>query len=511
MRSNLYSGITNIVQVIGSIYKNPAILDNEKYSFNEEDFFDEFHQVVYGTLSSLYDKGVRKFTLQEVEDYLANREKFLAIYKAGNGADFILKAAESANGQAFDYYYSRMKKMSLFRAYENLGMDLTYLYNPNDVFNLKKKQEQEEWVDNHSLTEIFEKINERIDVIKSKFVDSSDDQTSSIGEGIESLIESYKDKPAVGTPLYDRFTTTVTRGALNGKFYLRSAATNIGKSRTIIGDACFIGCNQYYSLTEKKWKSSGVAQDTLFIATEQNLQEVQVSAVAFISGVQEDHILMYEYQPGEYERVTKAMEVLKQSKVHFICLPDFSLYDIENVIKSTVRDFDVKFVFFDYIHSSAKILTEVGGKSGVKNLREDNILFLMSSKLKDLAMQLDIFVLSSTQLNGQYQDSDTPDQNLLRGSKAIADRIDWGSIMLAVTQEDKGKLASVCQSSGLPMPNVKMSVYKNRANRWKGIYLWMNADTGICRYETLFATDWSFNIVDIPLLNIIVEEPLSAF
>ena len=29
--------------------------------------------------------------------------------------------------------------------------------------------------------------------------------------------------------------------------------------------------------------------------------------------------------------------------------------------------------------------------------------------------------MSATQLNGDYQDAKTPDQNLLRGAKAIAD------------------------------------------------------------------------------------------
>ena len=44
----------------------------------------------------------------------------------------------------------------------------------------------------------------------------------------------------------------------------------------------------------------------------------------------------------------------------------------------------------------------------------------------------DIFLMSATQLNSDYVESDTPDQNLLRGSKAIADRIiffDQGEIV----------------------------------------------------------------------------------
>lgn len=94
-------------------------------------------------------------------------------------------------------------------------------------------------------------------------------------------------------------------------------------------------------------------------------------------------------------------------------------------------------------------------------------------------------------------------------SKAIADRIDLGTIMLEVRKEDREKIQSFCNKNGLPTPNVKMSVYKNRANKWKGIYLWMIAETGLCRYKTLFVTDWAFNVIEIPLLKIKVQEESS--
>ena len=46
---------------------------------------------------------------------------------------------------------------------------------------------------------------------------------------------------------------------------------------------------------------------------------------------------------------------------------------------------------------------------------------MLSNRLKDLCNQYGIFIMSATQLNGTYKDSETPDQNLLRGAKSIAD------------------------------------------------------------------------------------------
>ena len=430
MKSNKYAEIPNLVQVIGCIFKNPKLLErDDKYKFNEQDFYDEFHQLVFGCMYNLWQLGAKEITLPAIEDYLTQRPKALAIYKTNKGPEFILKAAEMANVNTFDYYYNRMKKMSLLRAYEEMGMDLTWLYNPDEVMDMKRKQAQEDWLDNATLADIYNKINDKIDSIKLEYVDNITDGGCQIGEGIDELIDSFAETPAVGYPLYDIYTSTTARGARLGKFYLRSAATNVGKTRAMVGDACFIGCSQMWSLKENKWVTTGACQSVLFIATEQTLDEIQISAVACISGVEEDHIVMHEYFTGEWERIVKAKQLLKQSKIQFICMPDFSMDDVENMIKKHIRENQVEYVFFDYIHSSAKILTEIGGKSGVKNLREDNILFLLASKLKDIAVQYGIFILSSTQLNADYQTSETPDQNLLRGSKAIADRIDWGGIM----------------------------------------------------------------------------------
>ena len=511
MKSNKYAEIPNLVQVIGCIFKNPKLLErDDKYKFNEQDFYDEFHQLVFGCMYNLWQLGAKEITLPAIEDYLTQRPKALAIYKTNKGPEFILKAAEMANVNTFDYYYNRMKKMSLLRAYEEMGMDLTWLYNPDEVMDMKRKQAQEDWLDNATLADIYNKINDKIDSIKLQYVENVTDGGCQIGEGIDELIDSFAETPAVGYPLYDIYTSTTARGARLGKFYLRSAATNVGKTRAMVGDACFIGCSQMWSLKENKWVTTGACQSVLFIATEQTLDEIQISAVACISGVEEDHIVMHEYFTGEWERIVKAKQLLKQSKIQFICMPDFSMDDVENMIKKHIRENQVEYIFFDYIHSSAKILTEIGGKSGVKNLREDNILFLLASKLKDIAVQYGVFILSSTQLNADYQTSETPDQNLLRGSKAIADRIDWGGIMLETTKEDREKIEAFCKKNSLPIPNVKMSIYKNRANKWKGIYLWMSTQTGICRFETLFVTDWACNIIEMPLLKISVEED-SAF
>ena len=165
------------------------------------------------------------------------------------------------------------------------------------------------------------------------------------------------------------------------------------------------------------------------------------------------------------------------------------------------------YVFYDYIHSSLKILEEVATRTRGMNLREDNILFMLSVKLKDIATKYNVFILSSTQLNGQYQDSETPDQNLLRGAKAIADKIDWGAIMLPATSADLEGLTRVLSNSSENLtPNMKMSIYKNRRGKYKGIYLWCKADLGTCRINPIFATTYNYEMVQIEDLQIEIDK-----
>ena len=106
-----------------------------------------------------------------------------------------------------------------------------------------------------------------------------------------------------------------------------------------------------------------------------------------------------------------------------------------------------------------------------------------------------------------WKSSDTPDQNLLRGAKSIADKIDVGMIILDTTQEDKEALENIIKDSAFTMPNVKMSIYKNRRGSYNRCFLWMKADKGTCRFKTMFITDYNYELIEnIKDINIIVQK-----
>lgn len=400
--SSKYVDNAAITQIIGTVFNYPEILDEEdKYCINEEDFVEEFHKIVFGSILNIHNND-SKVTIDTIIDYLASRPKFEVIFNKNNGVEYIKEASNIAFKDSFNYYYNRMKKFTLLRAYDKIGVDVRFLYDIDNILDVKKKQKQEDWLDNTTLSTIADLIDKKIENIRNKYVDERDNEPFQAGDGVLELIEELRKRPEVGIPMYGSLINTVTRGARLRKFYIRSASTGQGKTRALVADACYFSCEEIYDKRWGTWIKTGKGQPTLFIATEQDKSEIQTMALAFLAEVNEQHILDGKYENDEYERVLKAGEILKNAPLWIEEVPDFSLSDIELIIKKNIRDRDVRYVCYDYIHTSMKILEEITKRSGGVKLREDNALFMLSTKLKDICNQYDVFIISATQLNANY-------------------------------------------------------------------------------------------------------------
>ena len=94
---------------------------------------------------------------------------------------------------------------------------------------------------------------------------------------------------------------------------------------------------------------------------------------------------------------------------------------------------------------------------------------------------------------------------MLRGAKAIADKIDLGIITVPVNESDREALQPIVAAACLPMPNLVHHVYKNRRGKFKSVKLWCAADFSICRVRALFMTDDNYKIIEIQDLDIVVD------
>ena len=496
MGSKYYDSPTAI-QVIGCILNNPRLLEQEdKYTFREEDFCNELHKVIFGAAHYLQNNGAEKITRKVIENYLKDKPKSYGIYQANNGADWMHNAWLNADVENFDYYYQRLKKMTLLRTYDEIGLDVSWIYDPDNIEDNKKKKRQEEYLEEKTLSELADEIDNKVLRVREMVIDNDEDESVSLGNGLRELTKELEEKPILGLPLWDDYYSEITLGARRGCFYLRSASTGVGKTRYAMADACFLACSEYYNTQVKEWVSLGDSCPTVFISIELDIQELQTMALAFVAGVPENHIIKNELSFEEKERIKKAIPIIEESELYIEYLPDYDMKDIENCIKRNLRVHKAQYIFFDYIATSMKIIEQVSRASGGMRLREDQVLLLLSTKLKEIATTYNVFIMSATQINGEFKHEKILDQTMLSGAKSIANKIDVGSIMVDCTPEDLKDIEGLTkQNSKLGIPNVKMSVYKNRRGEWYNIVLWIKADKSTCRYKTLFVTDYKYNLI----------------
>lgn len=187
-------------------------------------------------------------------------------------------------------------------------------------------------------------------------------------------------------------------------------------TRLMIGDACNLAYPTRYNPTLKKWINTGSNQKVLFVTTENEVSELQTIVWAYLSGVNEEKILFNMYEDDEEERVKKAKDICKKFQGAFFWehIPDPTIDTVSARIKKQVRSNKIDHVFYDYIFSSPSLIREFEGFG----LREDVVLLMLATKLKDLANELNVFIMTGTQLNGGWEDapkSGIRNQNMIRG------------------------------------------------------------------------------------------------
>lgn len=103
-------------------------------------------------------------------------------------------------------------------------------------------------------------------------------------------------------------------------------------------------------------------------------------------------------------------------------------------------------------------------------------------------------------------DAKEVNQNLLRGAKSIADKIDLGCILMPVRNFEIENLQIICDKLKCTTPAIGIHFYKNRRSKYKDIVVWCSNNLGTCKIKPLFVTDKNYKYIDLQDLNIIVKE-----
>lgn len=122
----------------------------------------------------------------------------------------------------------------------------------------------------------------------------------------------------------------------------------------------------------------------------------------------------------------------------------------------------------------------------------------MTTALKDLAVELNVGIFTSTQVNASADNNkEIRNEASLAGGRATINKADNGIIMARPTNEELEMLKEIITSNICKEPNRVFDVFKVRSGQWSQVRIWSYVDLGTMRIEDLFITDSRLNPINI--------------
>lgn len=496
----LYSTV-DVLNYIGAISNNTNLLSDrsKRLVVNKDLELSRMHKIIYTSIENLFLNGdVTEVDATAIDMYLSAFPEQHGFFRQNKGAELVEQMKLNSKTISLEYSLRTIKKLTLLREYEKIGFDTSFIYNTT-LIDPMEISEQRRTFDKLDELDIRNMVKDKLDTIHENMaMDTGDAYSFQAGEGILDLIRRCKEEPTWGYSFQSLLFNRAFRGLLPKKVMIRSASSGSGKSRMSIGDMCNISALAMYNNDTHTWDKNPNPVPSVFITTELDQDEIQLVMLATVSGVAEDIIKDGEYTPEVEERIIQAGKIIEDSDIYIEFTSNFSQTDIECIIEKNLNKHETGFVFFDYIQITPAFAQEVRKTFGY-DLREDQMLNLLVSCLKNIANRHSIFILTSTQLNRSHKTDEYPDATHLRGGQATVDKADYGIITMKVTKRDKEKLEKLMQEGfgDCPMPTHGHHIFKNRGGKYTSVILWVHMNLDNMRITDCFATTQDFDQIYI--------------
>lgn len=351
-----------IIQILGSLMKQPQFLsDKERYNLSPADFKEKFHQYIFIAISRLHNDGAKKITPLDIVGTFENNPGVKAVFEHNKGIEYLQDAEDFSEPENFDVYYNRLKKINLLRDLKKQGIDISEFY-VEDLTN-ERALEVNSRFEELKMGDIITKVKKKILCLEGEYLKNDVSETRSIFEGLEELLENLEDNPDIGLPLQGVIFNEIVSGARKGAFYIRSGGSGVSKTRQAVGDACQLAFPLRYNDITCQWEKCGCNEKILFIATEQNFDEIQKMVLAYLSGVNEDKIRNNRMSERERKVLQQAVAVLRQYEKNFLIvrMPNPTIELVKHIVRENCLMNDVGYVFYDYIFIGPSLLSEFRG------------------------------------------------------------------------------------------------------------------------------------------------------
>ena len=509
-------------QIIGALLKDNALLKSNDYYLSHDDFLLDFHKGIFTCIYNLFVDGVESITPIEIEAYLSriSPRYYKIVFEDNDGIEWMNEATEHASLANFDYNYNRLKKLSLLRDMINSGIDVSDILDLTEIDN-GVIEEQNKNFDNMNLNELIKHYEGKIVSIRGKYDNHVEGDYKRAGEGAEKTIQRLKNGEAFGLLGISGFKNRIVYGARRKKFHLCSSGTGGGKSRTALSEIATLVAIELWDYEQEKFvinpNNPKGELSGIYVGTEMALDtEVDVILWAIVSGLETSQIIEMDLTEEEEERLNYAIEIIKKSKIHLYDKPNYDICTLENLVKKHQIDEDIYVLGIDYILLTGNLVMEAKEYSRGMYTREDQLYLYISKSFKErLANALNLYVTSSTQLNRSKNDKNAEkNEGMIRGSFALCDKVDMGSLILDIENYEKEKIVEVMKKQGFNaiQPTHVEHIFKNRGGKLKQVRIFRHINLGNMKTKDLFVTDWDYKLIDIeqvmpePYVEII-EEP----
>ena len=474
-------------QVLGSLIKDSSILDQvDKYRLTPLDFSSTFERVIFTAISGLHAQGARSIGIVDIENYIEANGISKKIFNDNNGIEYLQDIEELTDPENFPYYYAKLKKINLLRDLKKEGFDTSQFYQEDltkpDAISINRDFED------LSSQDIINNLKQKLLSAERSYLQNDMTDTESAAYQLDELFEDMENASDIGLPLQGKIFNEVVSGARRGALYIRSGSSGISKTRQAVGDACFLAYPVRYNTAQKAWEGTGSCEKVLFVATEQSRPEIQRMILAYLTGINESRFRFGHFTPDETVVINQAIMVMEQFEENFFIerMPNPSIELIKSTVRENVLLHDIGYVFYDYIFIGPSLLSEFKGFA----LRNDEVLLMFATALKDLAVELDIFVMTSTQVNANSDNNtNIRNESTLAGGRSTINKADVGLVMARPTKEEIDLLSNSTLGQIYSMPNIVTDVYKVRSGQWTQVRIWSYVDLGTLRKEDLFVTD----------------------
>ena len=474
-------------QILGCLMKKPQLLSEiDKYSFTLTDFPTRFERSIFMAINGLYRNGAVKIQPIDIENFIAPDQVSAKAFKDKNGIEYLQDIIELSEVENFDFYYNRFKMFNLLKDLKKQGFDITEFY-CEDLLNPKAEEINEQF---NSLTpkKITETIRKKLLGVESKYETTDEIEVETAATGMEELVSQMGAAYEIGMPIQGSIYNQVIDGAKKGTLTIRSAASSVGKTRNAVADACYLAYPFRYNSTTCSWEQEGNSERVLFIMTEQRFKEIRMMVLAYLTDINSSRFKYADFSERELAVISQAIHLMEKYEENLILvkMPNPTIESVKTIVRENCIVHNIGYVFYDYIFYGPSLLHEFKGFS----LRTDEILLMFATALKDLAVELDVAMFTSTQLNAKGDDNkDIRNESTLAGGRSTINKADNGAVMARPTKEELELLAPLYEDNIANKPNLVTDIFKVRSGEWTQVRIWSDMNLGTLKKRDLFITD----------------------